>query len=82
MALCVSIAEDGTIHPTGEPVDACTGYVMVTGSEYSVYQLVQDVFATPTPEMTVGLFASGLGFVLGAYVIGRCAGAVVAMFNS
>lgn len=81
MAQCVVLNADGTLTPTGEPVAECTGYVLVSGSEYGVYQAVQSAFATPTPEQATGWFFGAWGTVMVVYIAARCVGAVLSMFN-
>lgn len=81
MAVCVALQVDGTLLPTGEAVDACTGYVLVSGSEHSFYALVHEAFATPTPEIAASWFVGCLGAVVFWYVASRMAGSVVAMFK-
>lgn len=81
MAVCVQLLADGTLAPTGEAVEACTGYVLVSGSEHSFYALVHQAFATPTPEQASGWFVGALGAVMFWFVCGRIAGSVAAMFK-
>lgn len=81
MALCVALRVDGSLAPTGEAVEACTGYVLVSGSEHSFYALVHQVFATPTPEQAMGWFVGALGAVMFWYVVARMAGAVANFFK-
>lgn len=81
MALCVALQPDGTLVPTGELVEGCTGYVLVSGSEHSFYALVHEVFTVPEPEVAAGWFVSALGAVLFWFVVARIAGSVVAMFK-
>lgn len=81
MAQCVVLNVDGTLTPTGQPVSECTGYVLVSGSEYGVYQAVNDAFASPTPEQAQGWFLGAWGAVMVCYIAARCVGAVISMFN-
>ena len=81
MALCVVLQSDGTLAPTGQAVGDCTGYVLVSGSEYSVYALVNQAFATPTPEQAMGWFAGSCGAVILWFVAARMAGTVASMFK-
>lgn len=81
MALCVALQSDGTLLPTGQAVSGCTGYVLVSGSEYSVMELVNQAFATPTPEQAAGWFVGSAGAVIFWFVAARMAGSVAAMFN-
>jgi len=81
MAQCVTLNADGTLIPTGQTVGECTGYVLVSGSEYGVYQVVQDAFSAPTPEQASGWFFGAWGSVMVMYIAARLVGAVVSMFN-
>lgn len=81
MPLCVALQADGTLVPTGEPVEACTGYVLVTGSEHSFYALAYQAFGTPTAEQAAGWFVGALGAVVFWFLVARIAGSVAAMFK-
>lgn len=81
MALCVALLQDGTLAPTGEPVEVCTGYVLVSGSEHSFYALVNQVFDTPEPEVAAGWFVGALGAVMFWFVVARIAGRVATFFD-
>lgn len=82
MALCVALQPDGTLVPTGQPVDACTGYVLVSSAEHSFYALVHQAFAVPTPEQAAGWFVGTCGAVIFWFVAARIAGTVASVFNS
>lgn len=81
MALCVTLNSDGTLTPTGQPVSECTGYVMVSGSEYGVYQSIDTAFAAPTPEVASGWFFGCWGAVMVSFIAARCVGSVLSMFK-
>lgn len=81
MAQCVTLNTDGTLTPTGQTVDQCTGYVLVSGSEYGVYQVVQDSFSAPTSDQALGWFFGAWGLVMVMFLAGRCVGAVLSMFK-
>lgn len=81
MALCVTLNSDGTLSQTGQPVEECTGYVMVSGSEYGVYQAVQDAFGVPTPDDALSWFSATCGCVVVMFIVSRWVGSVVSMFN-
>lgn len=81
MALCVALAQDGTLIPTGQPVGECTGYVLVSGSEHGVYEVVQQVLAMPTTEQALTWFTTCCGVVIFWFVAGRIAGSVSSMFK-
>jgi hypothetical protein len=82
MALCVALLVDGTLEPTGQSVESCTGYVLTSGSEHSFYALAYQAFAAPTPEQAAGWFVGCFGAVMVFYVAARMVGTVVAMFKS
>lgn len=82
MGICVALQEDGTLVPTGESVDTCSGYVLVSGSEHEFYSLVHQMLDVPTPDRAAGWFVGALGAVMFWYVAARMAGSVVAMFSS
>ncbi|MCC8619755.1 hypothetical protein [Xanthomonas vesicatoria] len=81
MAMCVVLQADGTLVPTGQAVGECSGYVLVSGSEYSVYALVQEAFATPTPEQALAWSTGCCGAVIVWFIAGRIAGSVASMFK-
>ncbi|KAF1727759.1 hypothetical protein CSC76_09230 [Pseudoxanthomonas mexicana] len=81
MALCVALQPDGTLVPTGQAVDACTGYVLVSSSEHAVYGLINQAFAVPTPEQAAGWFVGTFGFVVTMYLVARMTGAVANFFH-
>lgn len=81
MALCVALTADGSLIPTGQPVEACTGYVLVTGAEHSFYALAYQAFAAPSPEQAAGWFVGAFGAVVMFFVVARMAGSVAAVFK-
>lgn len=81
MARCVALTGDGRLVDTNQAVSECTGYVLVSGSEYSVYQLVNQAFSAPTPQQAAGWFVGTAGAVIFWFVAARMAGSVAAMFN-
>lgn len=82
MALCVAHQADGTLVPTGEAVEACSGYVLLTGSEHATWSLITDLFAWPTPEVLSGWVVAAFGFVLVMNAAGYVTGAVVKMLST
>lgn len=81
MALCVVMNSDGTLSPTGQAVDECTGYVMVSSSEYGVYGVMQNAFAAPSPVQASGWFFGCWGAVMVFYLVSRAVGSVISMFH-
>lgn len=82
MAVCVVVNPDGTLSQTGQPVAECTGYVMVSGSEYGVYQALNTAFSAPSPAEASGWFIGAWGIVMVFYLSGRIVGSVVSMFKN
>lgn len=81
MAACVQLQPDGTLVPTGEAVTECTGYVLVSGSEYGIYQSLDQALAYPTSDVAASWFFGAWGAVMVAFIAGRCVGAVLSMFK-
>ncbi|WP_369929345.1 hypothetical protein [Xanthomonas sp. NCPPB 2632] len=81
MAICVTLNQDGTLATTGQAVSECAGYVMVSGSEYGVYQVVQDALSTPTPEEAAGWFFGPLTLIATIYVLSRQVGSLANFFD-
>lgn len=81
MAECVTLNSNGTLTPTGQSVSECTGYVLVSGSEYSVYQVVDQALGVPTSSQAMGWFFGAWGAVMVFYIGARCVGAILSMFD-
>lgn len=81
MALCIALTESGTVVATGEPVTACTGYVLVSGSEFSTQTVVERLFQWPDADIAAGWLLGSFGFVFGTYLLARLAGSVLSMFD-
>ncbi|URL60171.1 hypothetical protein IM816_08880 [Luteibacter flocculans] len=81
MAVCVTLNTDGTLATTGQAVSECSGYVLVSGTEYGVYQVVQDALSAPTPEVAAGWFAGPFVLVLTLHLVARNVGAVASFFD-
>lgn len=81
MAVCVALQADGTLVPTGETVEACTGYVLASGAEYATQAVIEQAFAKPTIEDATQFFVAPFGTILVLYLIARHAGAVAGMFS-
>lgn len=86
MGICVTLQADGTLAPTGEAVESCTGYVLVTGSEQAALttnvESLAAVFEWPTPEVLSSWVVAAFGFVLVMNVVGYITGAVVKMLST
>ncbi|MDF4004076.1 hypothetical protein P3W33_11800 [Luteibacter sp. PPL552] len=81
MAICVTLNNDGTLATTGQAVSECSGYVLVSGSEYGVYQVVQDALSMPTPDQAAEWFSGPFVLVVTLFVISRCIGHVANFFD-
>lgn len=81
MAVCVSLNADGTLATTGQAVSECAGYVLVSGSEYGVYQVVQDMLSAPTPEQAAGWFSGPFILVLTLHLVSRHIGVLAGFFD-
>jgi hypothetical protein len=55
--------------------------VLVSSSEYGVYEVVQQVFQKPDPVEALEWFGTCCGLVVVWFVAGRLAGSVAAMFK-
>jgi hypothetical protein len=81
MAECVVLNVDGTLTPTGQPVGECTGFVMVSGSEYGVYQLTQAWLEQPTLEQVQLVFSVGFFGPLAIYMVAHLGSRIARMFD-
>jgi hypothetical protein len=81
VALCVQLQVDGTLVPTGEAIDACTGYVLLSPAEHAWSSLLHQAFDAPDLASATELFVGGFGLVLLIYVGARIAGAVASFFD-
>lgn len=82
MAICVVINPDGTLVATGEPVDQCTGYVMLSGTEYAGVHQLQDIFMWPEPSVLATWFSSAFILILMMNAAGSITGSVVKMLST
>ena len=82
MALCVVMNPDGSLSPTGEPVESCSGYVLLSGSEYAMVGAIDQALGVPDSTQATGWFMGPFSLVVFLYVAARCAGSVVNMFRS
>jgi hypothetical protein len=82
MALCVLIDSAGSLVPTSQPVDQCTGYVMVSGSEYGVYSVLHEALKPPADIAQLSQwFTAPMAAIVFCYIIARVAGTVAGMFK-
>ncbi|WP_307753732.1 hypothetical protein [Xanthomonas albilineans] len=82
MAICVTLNADGTLTQTGQAVDQCTGYVLVSSAEHAQTQVISDIFSWPKPEIVSSWFTAAFGLVLALNVVGYVVGAVVKMVST
>lgn len=66
MSLCVSIA-NGQVVPTGEPVDACSGFIVLSSQDYGAAVSVHSLWDFK-PELAVQYFGSSFSLVLVSYL--------------
>lgn len=82
MALCVLIDSAGALVPTGQPVDQCAGYVMVSASEYGVYNFMQQALQPPQDIQQIAeWFTAPMAAIVFMYVVARLAGSAAAVFK-
>ena len=82
MAQCVALNADGTLSPTGEDVSSCSGYVLLSGSEYALVGAIGQALGVPDATTAMSWFVGPFSLVVFFYVAARCAGSVVNMFRS
>lgn len=82
MPICVALQANGTLIPTGEAVEACTGYVLNSGSEHAIYQTLIDLFSWPTPEVATSWLMGAFILILTMNAAGYITGAVVKMVST
>jgi hypothetical protein len=61
--------------PSTESIDTCTGYVMLSGTEYLNYTALTGFFNISSFDPVI--FSEIVGFVLVAYILGHTVGAVI-----
>lgn len=81
MALCVVMNADGSLSPTGEPVASCSGYVLLSGSEYSMVGAIDQALGVPDSTQAMGWFVGPFSLVVGLYIVARMAGAPIQVFK-
>lgn len=74
MALCVVLAPDGTLHPTGQGLEQCAGYALVTSHEASQLAVIDRLFEKPSPEAATALVSLIAGSIISAFLLGRALG--------
>ena len=82
MAICVALQPDGTLVATGEPVEQCTGYVMLSGSEYAGVQQLNTIFSWPEPAVASLWFSAAFTLVIVCNAAGSVVGSVVKMLST
>ncbi|CAG9183002.1 hypothetical protein LMG23992_04880 [Cupriavidus laharis] len=83
MGLCVTLAENGTLQALTTPPDSgqCTGYVLVTATEYLNSQVLHNLFDVPTQGQLQAAFALGFTLPMTAYLVAYCVARIVSMFD-
>lgn len=74
MALCVALAPDGTLQPTGQSLSQCAGYALVSPLEASQLVILESFFALPDPSDATTLFTTIVLSIVGAFLTGRAFG--------
>jgi hypothetical protein len=82
MPLCVALQADGTLIPTGQAVDACTGYVLHTAAESVFMTQLVDLFAWPEPSVLTSWLMGAFFLILTMNAAGYIVGAVVKMVST
>lgn len=82
MAICIVINVDGTVTPTGETIDACSGYVLLSGSEHATHTVIDRLLDWPEASTAAAWLVGSFAFVLGSYLTAKLVGSVVSMFRS
>jgi hypothetical protein len=81
MGVCVAIAENGTLVPTGQPVTECAGYVLLSGAEANTLTLFAQAFEVPDKEVLATWAVGPFALIVGLYVVARIVGSVASFFN-
>ena len=77
MSICVQLAPDGTLQPTGTPVSECAGYVLVDATQHAQMAFLAELFKWPEPNVAASWIVGAFGFVLVCNVVGSIVGSVV-----
>lgn len=77
MSECVTLNADGTLTPTGQPVEQCAGYVLVSSTEHGQMSFLNDLFKAPDQAAANAVLVAAFGFVLVCNVVGSMVGSVV-----
>jgi len=71
MGLCVALETNGTLTPTGQSAADCTGYMLVTPSDYAQLSTLDALFSMPDPTTAAAYFTWINVSIIGAFVLGR-----------
>lgn len=82
MADCYQISPDGTLYATGQAAEACTGYVLLSGSEHAQFAFLQRLFEWPEADVAAAWLLGAFGLVLAMNVAGSVVGSVVKMMST
>ncbi|HAV4432544.1 TPA: hypothetical protein UMF74_000458 [Stenotrophomonas maltophilia] len=81
MSLCVALGENGTLIPTGQPVDQCTGYVLMSSAEASSVAMFAEAFKVPDKDVLAGWASGPFILIMTLYLAAHIGGRVAAVFD-
>lgn len=83
MGLCVDLLANGTLAAVTLPPESpdCTGYVLVTATEFANSQVIHHLFSIPTQEQLQAAFSLGFVLPMTAYLAAYCVARIVSMFD-
>lgn len=77
MSICVHLASDGSLQPTGTPVSECAGYVLIDATEHAQMSFLADLFKWPEADIAASWLVGTFGFVIVCNVVASMVGSVV-----
>lgn len=82
MPLCAQLNADGTLTPTGQTAQECTGYLLLTPAE-SAWLNTWSVWMTPPsdPAVVAGWFSGPFVLIVGLYLAAHNIGKIPNMFR-
>lgn len=81
MALCVQLDNNGRLSPTGQSVDDCTAYVLLSPVEANANIMITQALQPPSAADAALFITAPFSFILGCFVIGRIVGLMSNFFN-
>ncbi|MBB5190720.1 hypothetical protein HNQ50_001442 [Silvimonas terrae] len=80
MPACLQVVASQPTSITTDTPDVCTGYVLMTGTEYQSLQPAMDLWTVPDSSVLQQAFMTGLSLVLICYLVSWAFGSVIKMF--